>query len=68
MMMTLLFIVLIIATFAALGRSATPKRDRPPLLSGGFKNLGPAVRRGFYAVTGDGSVIDPVVKGLTTRA
>lgn len=65
MMMTLLFVVLIIATFAALGRAATPKRSRLPLMSGGFKALPADVGRGFAAVAPRG-LIDPSVKGLTT--
>lgn len=65
MMMTLLFVVLIVATFAALGRAATPAGDRRPLMSGGFKNLGSNVRRGFEAVTPPWSVTDPSVSGLT---
>ncbi|WP_026536578.1 hypothetical protein [Arthrobacter sp. H14] len=69
MMMTLLFVVLIIATFAALGRAATPARERRPLMSGGFKSLGANVRRGFDAVTPPWTVTDPSVSGLTaTRA
>lgn len=65
MMMTLLFVVLVIATFAALGRSATPARERRPLMSGGLKNLGTEVRRGFDVVTPPWTVIDPSVSGLT---
>ncbi len=64
MMMTLLFVVLIIATFAALGRAAAPKRSRLPLMSGGFKALPADVARGFAAIS-PSDMIDPSVKGLT---